>query len=609
MIFVVLLTLLVLQWVEAGPCAIIVPPIPKCQDSSQRNILFVVDASNTMDIDRWYSQLLTYTEQLYCSLNAGALNKVGMVLFGSKIYTAIPMARYSFTEWFNKVEAIRASRNTTNAGCCSCCTPTAEGFDEAKAEFLRHGDNDNTTKRIAFVITDGVPSNNNVGSGGNPAWQFNYASGGFNPAQYASQIVAQEANKLKAAGIRVFLVGVPDYLGVPPRTDFFDGTGAFLSATSVNGVPFQQARPENTTWTYNFYKGPNPIVSLPIGRNNFQVNTWDISVMLHQTLDAMCENSESPTVAPTRAPTLPIIQQIDVTFLIDRSLSMIWREDFCASVVAQFKPIPGFHPVGSAAGSSSCWELYMRYVYDQVTALLAMQVGSPVRNLGWASDFQQAWGLRVNILGFACENHQHTPLVFSYSEIDNGGPIVSGATFIALLEKLRVEVIPFGGTCPGLAIEEAVKYVERSPQALFPYQTTILLTDGVFYDMPYPLHAVKGLEAYQVLRFSIGISVAKAGNNYGLTPQEINTQHDQLLGFVGGDKSKFKDMKDGWALLSQVATEIASQIVFPLAQPIPRYTWCGWRRAFNCNSDNKRHGHCKWNGGRNKKSQYKCARI
>jgi hypothetical protein len=80
------------------------------------------------------------------------------------------------------------------------------------------------------------------------------------------------------------------------------------------------------------------------------------------------------------------------------------------------------------------------------------------------------------------------------------------------------------GTCPGLSIEQAVKYVERSPVELYPYQAAILITDGVFFDSPAPQKATQGLEAYKAVRFSVGIAVAKNGERLGLNKEEIEVR-------------------------------------------------------------------------------------
>jgi hypothetical protein len=250
---------------------------------------------------------------------------------------------------------------------------------------------------------------------------------------------------------------------------------------------------------------------------------------------------------------------------------------------------------------SYCWELFMRYILAQADALVKVPAGElKNRELGWASDFPVSTpmkGLRVNLIGFACQNEQKTPKMFPFSLDLNGGPINNRAKLVEVLETLRTTVQPDGGTCPGLAIEQAVKYIEATTAEAYPLQSVILVTDGVFYDMPFPQQAVKGLAAYKALRFAIGIAVANDQFSYGLTAEEIKVQRQQLSLFVGGNKDLFYDLDtQGWSILPSIAQQIAEDLPLYYFQgsPIPRYTWCGWRRIQSCASDNYRMGNCKW---------------
>jgi hypothetical protein len=245
----------------------------------------------------------------------------------------------------------------------------------------------------------------------------------------------------------------------------------------------------------------------------------------------------------------------------------------------------------------------MRYVIQQCDKLAELPAGvNKDRPLGWASQFPgsaaPAKGLRVNIIGFACTNEQKTPLSFLYSQDLGKGPIGSREELVALVQKLRETVVPDGGTCPGLSIEQAIKNLEYTIQADYPLQTVILITDGRFYDMPYPEKAVEGLEAYKALRFAVGIAVNKKDGPYGLTQDEIALQKQQLLTFVGKDRPElFKDLgEEGWTVLDEVAITIAQDLpkYYSLGTPIPRWTWCGWRRYFACASIQFRKGHCRW---------------
>ena len=95
-----------------------------------------------------------------------------MQIFGNDIRMYIPLSNYTEDEWYEKVEDVRATKNTPEEACCTCCTPTAEAFDHALEQFQLYGQN---PLKTAFVITDGVPSNNDIGSpGGRPEWSCEF---------------------------------------------------------------------------------------------------------------------------------------------------------------------------------------------------------------------------------------------------------------------------------------------------------------------------------------------------------------------------------------------------------------------------------------------------
>jgi len=172
----------------------------------------------------------------------------------------------------------------------------------------------------------------------------------------------------------------------------------------------------------------------------------------------------------------------------------------------------------------------------------------------------------------------------------------------ALLQFLRSTFSPDGGTCPGMAIEEVVRYIENNPAELFPLQAVVLVTDGVFYDMPFPVKATTGLEAYKAIRFALGISVGT------VSPENRKLQHDQLTAFVGSNPDRFFDLGDtGFSALQDVADQISRDLpryVTEGKDPAPRNTWCGWRRAFACNE--KAHKpFCGWSGPE-ERTQWMC---
>jgi len=255
----------------------------------------------------------------------------------------------------------------------------------------------------------------------------------------------------------------------------------------------------------------------------------------------------------------------------------------------------------------------MRYILAQVDEIALVKAGPALdRNLGWASEFPKsvapAKGIRVNIIGFSCANNQRTPKVFQYTAQLNGGPVTSRQSLMAVLETLRTTVVPEGGTCPGLAIEAAVRQIESTPERDYPLQTVILMTDGVFYDTPSPGKAIEGLAAYKALRFAVGIAVANSQYSYGLRPEEIRVQREQLSLFVGDENQNLFKTSEGWAALPGIAKRIAMDLpdFYFQGVPIPRYTWCGWRRKATCQSDKWRRGQCAWNN--QKVSEWGCSK-
>ncbi|KAH9250884.1 hypothetical protein BASA81_011272 [Batrachochytrium salamandrivorans] len=598
-----------------------------CQLKLDRDILFLVDGSRSMSEDRFYADVLNYTLILYCAFQEDQVNRAGMILFNERVELVIPIRVYTRTQWYDQVWTVKNSRGTANPACCSCCTPTADAFRLANETFNTLGAT--TAQQMAFVITDGLPSNNAQNTGGYPEWWWINPSKGFDPSLYNTRVVPTQANSLKDAGRRIILVGVPNALMVPPDTMYFNGgfPNGYSYCLSRGGAKF--CTPYYTNNPKNF-----PITSLPISKNSFTTNTWGNQQLLLDLLDSVCAVAETPsptlaptlrpttkspttkspttkapTQAPTQSPVKPSLEQVDLTFLVDRSNSMNYVPQLCQSVLDTFPPING-----TVVSSSPCWQLWTQFISNQARDFVAIPAGlTGNRALGWAADFEStpttpARGLRINVIGFACTNKQKTPKIFEYSLDMFGGPITNAADFAKLIQFMRGEVLPTGGTCPHLAVEQAVKYVESADVARYPLQAVILMTDGVTYDGSATPKATNGLFAYKALTFGVGISVAKNGQNFGLTPAEIETQRRQLSAFVKDDPDYFYNLEEGWSGLLGITQTLANSLPTYFfeseGKPLTRYTWCGFRRQHNCASDNFRKNHCKWTGAKN--GQYLC---
>lgn len=596
-----MLLLLVLLYIAAAGAAAVKPSycdaltLPPCMREVARDMMFLVDASMSMDENRFYTQLLDYTLSLYCTFTEDLPNQVGMILFNREVKVVIPLDTYSRIQWHAQVERIRKTRYTDNPACCSCCTPHAEAFLLANQVFDEHAKN---TAQIAFVITDGVPSPNGAGStvGGNPSWWYYTPTIGLSPAKYNLEVVPMAAKLLKDNGRRIVLVGVPDSFGKPPNVGYFTGQLPNDSNYCVTRDNIQFCERVNASVF--------PIVSEPADKNAFTSDGSDASLELVGIVDAICE------VIP------PILDQVDLTFVVDRSKSMTYQPKLCKQILNSFPRDDDGDVNFNYASSNPCWDLWTMYMLKQAKDLSKMRVGADrTRELGWDNSFPNtsvpAKGLRVNIIGFGCTNKQRTPLMYRYTDEMNGGPVTSLEVLQKLLLKLRKTVSPDGGSCPHLAIEQAVKTIESTDPKLFPLQSVILLTDGVFYDGTATPRATAGLHAYKALTYAVGISIAKSDNKFGMTKKDIATQTTQLSSFVNGDNSKFYNLQDGWSALLNITEKIAASLPDYYyggtdgVMPIDRYTWCGYRRKINCVTDPNRNATCEWTGT-TPTAQYAC---
>ena len=102
---------------SSDPCATRPPVVEPCRDLQPRDLLFVIDASNTMDRQIFYTLMMDFAQTLYCAFEQNIPNRAGMILFGQHIDLKIPLDFYSTRQWFSEVEKIRADETS----CCTCC--------------------------------------------------------------------------------------------------------------------------------------------------------------------------------------------------------------------------------------------------------------------------------------------------------------------------------------------------------------------------------------------------------------------------------------------------------------------------------------------------------
>ncbi|KAH9260352.1 hypothetical protein BASA81_001522 [Batrachochytrium salamandrivorans] len=587
-----------------------------------------MDGSNSLRASNFYNEMMDYALGLYCAFNPQYAHQVGMLVFGAKIQPLITLDRYSRAEWHTKVLGIRSEMTA----CCTCCTPTADAFDLARAHFDQFAIPGNI--RIAMTVTDGVPSNNAVGTDGNPAWLFTSAAKGFNPATYNYQVVPNRATLLKTSGARLMLLGVPSGDGSKPDILYFNGLLPLGSQQCLNR--------DQTQFCATYNAPPFPITSTPVTENTFSAVDFNLTKLLALTVGAVCilptssptlqPFSKSPTLAPSKSPTrrptslaptkqptlLPTasptyiyLDQVDIHILMDHSNSMWWRDKYCRSVVPPGDNMP------ASLKASACWNLWINFVRNVAIELTGIMAGiNRDRALGWYDDFSTnkdgttpppKKGLRISLVGFACANNQRTPRTFPFTyQFNNNQPMLTNLTQLdEMLAQMRF-LVPSGGTCPGLGIEEVVRYVEDNAEADFPLQAVILLSDGVFYDRPSPAKATTGLAAYKAMRFSVGVAIND------IKVDSVRKAQIQDMTAFAGDAARFYDLNtQGWAVLDDVAKKVAQDLpkyVASGANPLPRYSWCGWRRLFACqgNGEPWRANKCKWRGKKTKSAQYQC---
>jgi hypothetical protein len=94
--------------------------ITRCtSEAKPADVLYLVDASDSMYPQFFYGQMLDYVLQLQCTLNDTLPNRVGMLLFSNRINKVIRLDQYTPQEFYDQVQAVRQDASA----CCTCCTP------------------------------------------------------------------------------------------------------------------------------------------------------------------------------------------------------------------------------------------------------------------------------------------------------------------------------------------------------------------------------------------------------------------------------------------------------------------------------------------------------
>jgi len=310
--------------------------------------------------------MLDFCLAIFCAFNPLVINQAGLIIFNQHIEVMIPLGPQNVTSWKSAIENIRSKKLPT-----SCCTPTGEAFDLATSQITQFA---NHPDKIAFVITDGVPSNNFADSVPLSPWVYYNAEVGFSPSEYNYNIVPARAAALKKVA-RLMMVGVPDALGHPPDINYFRGIPNPALREPGNPDPYIQCITRQATRTCsNMSAGAFPIVTAPVDQNSFSSPTFNVTSLVHQTLGAVCNTGSSkPTKSPSKGPPtnqptpgVGPMRQVDLYFLLDHSFSMNQHAGACQSALNKLPP-----PVGPVA-SWPCWELIWRYTLSQATNVAEM---------------------------------------------------------------------------------------------------------------------------------------------------------------------------------------------------------------------------------------------
>ena len=146
--------------------------VPSAADD--RDVVFVVDASDAMGPEAFRGKTMDALQSLYCASHEGSQSRAAVVLYPAPkraratsscgaYQVAIPLARYTPLEWRDLVENLRRDPEA----CCgasdgegthlTAAAPLAEALDGAGLELAERGAHD-PSKRLVVVVSAGLPS-------------------------------------------------------------------------------------------------------------------------------------------------------------------------------------------------------------------------------------------------------------------------------------------------------------------------------------------------------------------------------------------------------------------------------------------------------------------
>jgi hypothetical protein len=283
--------------------------------------------------------------------------------------------------------------------------------------------------------------------------------------------------------------------------------------------------------------------------------------------------------------------------VMDRSDSMNWWSSECTAVI-----VAGGVQVPQA---TNCWQLWILFVERLVTTLFQQ---NPALYWAGVTTGDETSSFRVGMYGFWCSNDQTVPQGLEILALtgDYDAYQVGVRTALAM--------IPDGGTCPGMILEDVLAQVQASNPRAFPFATVITFTDGVFYDGTRPMLASAALRQACVNTFAVGIAITKPGpgdkpGTTGLTPAELVTQQSQILALAGDPERIYvliqsEPVPNPWAQLFALLDEMSIQILTESSTPLNQLNCsmtvpvCQFEQQSFCTLPFQAH-YCKWTSNSN----------
>ncbi|GBG34898.1 Collagen alpha-5VI chain [Hondaea fermentalgiana] len=313
----------------------------------KRDVMILVDTSESIDPARFSDEMLTIIKGVGDQVGYGAGSRIGVATFGSEGNTVI---RVPIKEFGGSGKFATAVDNNLADITLECCTNLAEAFEMLQG-YLRANYRQGQDK-LVLVLTDGTPFQN-FGTGPY-MWRSSESSWRLNRCQYVTETVPMAAARLRADGVRIALVGVPNVDNRAPMEDYF--TGALKGSQCCVNPDTNAACLINSDseWCSGSYDAGGTVecetytersVVSPGSYNIFTVSSWDVAAALDSIGSMLCYTNAYPTppptdFVPTRRPTeagadtgedTRSLLPVDVLIMFDHAETTTAQEDACVA--------------------------------------------------------------------------------------------------------------------------------------------------------------------------------------------------------------------------------------------------------------------------------------